>query len=394
MFFIGIDIAKRKHDAVVIDNNGTVIQKAFSFSNSLEGYNKLVSIIKKITSDKTDIVFAMESTSHYWLALYSKLIKDGYLVHVINPIQSNALRGLFIRQAKTDPIDALIIAEVVRFGKFSSTNFPKEKILFLREMCRNRLYMVDSVSDLKRKVTALIDQVFPEYDKIFSDIFLVSSMAILLKYPTPTKLIRAKESTLTNILSKASGNHFGSEKAKEILLAAKNTFGIDDTYDTYSTLIKKYLNQIKFIQKDIAEIEKKISDIMQEIGSTITTIPGVSTILGAIILSEIGDVSRFNSPNKLAAFAGIDPSIKQSGDYSSIRNHMSKRGSPYLRRALWMACTTSIQFDPMFKEYYLKKRSEGKSYMTTLGHISKKLITVIFAILRDNKKYEPVITAA
>lgn len=210
-----------------------------------------------------------------------------------------------------------------------------------------------------------------------------------------TKKINVFAEVWTKIIDKAEGgNHFGSEKAKEILLAAKNTFGIDDTYDTYSTLIKKYLNQIKFIQKDIAEIEKKISDIMQEIGSTITTIPGVSTILGAIILSEIGDVSRFSSPNKLAAFAGIDPSIKQSGDYSSIRNHMSKRGSPYLRRALWMACTTSIQFDPMFKEYYLKKRSEGKSYMTTLGHISKKLITVIFAILRDNKKYEPVITAA
>ena len=394
MFFVGIDIAKRKHEAVVIDEKGRIVQKPFHFPNFLSGYNSLISLVKRITSTRKDVVFGMESTSHYWLALYSHLIKDGYTTHVINPIQSDAFRGLFIRQAKTDPIDAVIIAEVIRFGKYSSTHFPQHKILALREMCRNRLYMVDSVSDLKRKITALIDQIFPEYEEIFSDIFLVSSIEVLYRYPTPKKLLHIRKDTLTNLLIKCSGGHFGSAKADEIMDAAKNSFGIDDPYDVYANLIKTYLKQIKFIQKNISEMEQKITEIMDEIGSPITSIPGIGFTLGAVILSEIGDISRFKSADKLAAFAGIDPSIKQSGDYSSIRNHMSKRGSPYLRRALWMACTPAVQFDPMFHAYYLKKRSEGKSHMKTMGHVAKKMICVIYAVLRDNKEYQPILTVA
>ena len=394
MFFVGIDIAKRKHEAVVIDEKGRIVQKPFHFPNFLSGYNSLISLVKRITSTRKDVVFGMESTSHYWLALYSHLIKDGYTTHVINPIQSDAFRGLFIRQAKTDPIDAVIIAEVIRFGKYSSTHFPQHKILALREMCRNRLYMVDSVSDLKRKITALIDQIFPEYEEIFSDIFLVSSIEVLYRYPTPKKLLHIRKDTLTNLLIKCSGGHFGSAKADEIMDAAKNSFGIDDPYDVYANLIKTYLKQIKFIQKNISEMEQKITEIMDEIGSPITSIPGIGVTLGAVILSEIGDISRFKCADKLAAFAGIDPSIKQSGDYSSIRNHMSKRGSPYLRRALWMACTPAVQFDPMFHAYYLKKRSEGKSHMKTMGHVAKKMICVIYAVLRDNKEYQPILTVA
>ena len=394
MFFVGIDIAKRKHEAVVIDEKGRIVQKPFHFPNSLSGYNSLISLVKRITSTRKDVVFGMESTSHYWLALYSHLIKGGYTTHVINPIQSDAFRGLFIRQAKTDPIDAVIIAEVIRFGKYSSTHFPQHKILALREMCRNRLYMVDSVSDLKRKITALIDQIFPEYEEIFSDIFLVSSIEVLYRYPTPKKLLHIRKDTLTNLLIKCSGGNFGSAKADEIMDAAKNSFGIDDPYDVYANLIKTYLKQIKFIQKNISEMEQKITEIMDEIGSPITSIPGIGFTLGAVILSEIGDISRFKSADKLAAFAGIDPSIKQSGDYSSIRKHMSKRGSPYLRRALWMACTPAVQFDPMFHAYYLKKRSEGKSHMKTMGHVAKKMICVIYAVLRDNKEYQPILTVA
>lgn len=394
MFFVGIDIAKRKHEAVVIDEKGRIVQKPFHFPNFLSGYNSLISLVKRITSTRKDVVFGMESTSHYWLALYSHLIKDGYTTHVINPIQSDAFRGLFIRQAKTDPIDAVIIAEVIRFGKYSSTHFPQHKILALREMCRNRLYMVDSISDLKRKITALIDQIFPEYEEIFSDIFLVSSIEVLYRYPTPKKLLHIRKDTLTNLLIKCSGGNFGSAKADEIMDAAKNSFGIDDPYDVYANLIKTYLKQIKFIQKNISEMEQKITEIMDEIGSPITSIPGIGVTLGAVILSEIGDISRFKCADKLAAFAGIDPSIKQSGDYSSIRNHMSKRGSPYLRRALWMACTPAVQFDPMFHAYYLKKRSEGKSHMKTMGHVAKKMICVIYAVLRDNKEYQPILTVA
>lgn len=394
MFFVGIDVSKQKHEAVITDENGAVIQKPFLFPNSLEGYYKLISKVREVTLRKSEIVFGMESTSHYWLALYSRLQKEGYQVHVINPIQSNALRNLFIRQAKTDPIDSVVIAEVIRFGRFSSANVPTYKLHALRELCRNRLYMVDCISDLKRKATALIDQVFPEYDKLFSDIFLVSSAEVLKKYPTPDKLLHVRKDTLAKFLLKHSGGHFGLAKAIQLIDAAQNTFGIQDPLGVYAGLISTYIKQMQFMQKIVASLDEKIAGLMAEIDSPITSISGIGSTLGAVILSEIGDISRFQSSDKLAAFAGVDPTVKQSGDYSSIKNHMSKRGSPYLRRAIWMACNAAIHSDPMFQEYYHKKRAQGKNHMVALGHVTKKMVSVVYAVLRDNTKYQPVMQAA
>lgn len=391
MYYVGIDIAKRKHEAVVTDDKGNIIIKAFSFTNDLNGYHYLLNKIKLVTKFREQISFGMESTSHYWLALYTRLMKDGYTVHVFNPIQSDALRGMYIRQSKTDARDSFIIAEVIRFGKYSESNVPQEKLFALRELSRNRYFIVDSVSDLKRKTIALIDQVFPEYEKLFSNIFVASSMALLLKYPTPEKMKNANSQTKGNLLSRASNGYFGLGKAKEIKDAAKNTFGIIDSCGIYANLIVVYIKQILFIQEQIEAIDKQIIEILSELESKITTITGIGAKLGAVILSEIGDISRFKSADKLAAYAGIDPTVKQSGDFCAIKNHMSKRGSPYLRRALWQACVIAVKHDPMFKAYYEKKAAEGKRYMNIIGHCTRKMVSVIYAVLRDNKSYTPMV---
>jgi len=391
MFYVGIDIAKRSHEAVVLDEGGNVIQKAFSFSNSCTGFNTLLDYLRRITRTKPQFVFGMESTSHYWLPLFTRLKKEGYAVHVINPIQSHALRGLYIRKLKTDDRDSKIIADLIRFGRYSETQVPQEKRFALREMCRNRFYLVDSASDLKRKATALIDQVFPEYNTLFSGVFLVSSVELLLKYPTPDIIGRAHLDTITSLLLRSSGGHFGKGKAMEIKEATKNTFGVPDSCGAYAELIRVFLAQIRFIQKQVAALDEKIDAIMAELNTQITSIAGVGSVLGAAILSEIGDISRFKSSDKLAAFAGIDPSVRQSGDFSSTKNHMSKRGSPYLRRAIWMASTVAVKYDPIFKAYYDKKAAEGMKYMKIIGHCTKKMASVIFAVLRDDKAYTPVL---
>ena len=250
--------------------------------------------------------------------------------------------------------------------------------------------MVDSVSDLKRKTTALIDQVFPEYEKLFSNNFGVSSMALLLKYPTPEKLKNVSLQSLAKLLSKASNGYFGLGKAKEVKETAKSTFGVIDNCGIYATLISTYIKQILFIQDQVKEIDSQIAEIMSELDSKITTINGIGQALGAVIISEIGDISRFQNSDKLAAYAGVDPTVKQSGDYCAVRNHMSKRGSPYLRRAIWQASVIAVGCDPMFKAYYDKKASEGKRYMNIIGHCTRKMISVIFAVLRDDKEYIPM----
>lgn len=389
MFFVGIDVAKRSHEAVITDDKGGIVHKSFSFSNNCTGYNQLLVCIRRISNQRGEFTIGMESTSHYWLALYTRLKKDGYTVYVINPLQSDSMRGMYIRKSKTDARDSFLIAEVLRFGVFSNTQVPQEKLLALRELCRNRFFLMDCTSDLKRKTIAILDQVFPEYETLFSDVFGETSLALLSQFPTPDRIRSARTSTIEKLIHKVSRGRFGLAKAAQIKQLAKDSFGVDDVCGVYSTLILTFIRQIQSFLQSVEEIDDKIQSIMQSFETAIASIPGIGPILGAVILSEVGDISRFKSADKLAAFAGIDPTVKQSGEFTGTKNHMSKRGTPYLRRALWMASTIAVQHDPMFKAFYEKKSAEGLRYMTIIGHVTKKMTSVIFAVLRDNKPYFP-----
>ena len=211
--------------------------------------------VKKLTNIKSQIVFAMESTAHYWLALYTRLKKDGYTVIVLNPIQTRAMREMFIRKTKTDAKDSFVIAELIRFGRYVESNVAQDKLLALKELCRNRAYMVDMASDLKRKIIALIDRVFPEYEAQFDSMFCKSSVAVLKKYPTPQRLSNAHLSKLTEILWSNSNGYFGEWKAKELKTLARNSFGIEDCENTYSTLIESMLDQLQSLTETTDELE-------------------------------------------------------------------------------------------------------------------------------------------
>lgn len=394
MFIIGIDIAKRSHEAVIITEDGQIVRKAFNFRNNCTGYNLLLEQVRKLTNIKSQIVFAMESTAHYWLALYARLLKDGYTVIVLNPIQSHSLRELYIRKTKTDAKDSMIIADLVRFGRCQASNVPQDKVLALRELCRSRAYLIDTAADLKRKLIALLDRIFPEYETLFDSIFGKASVAVLRKYPTPQKLKNAHLEKLTEILWESSGGRFGEWKARQLKEAAYSSFGIEDSCGVYSALLGMFLEQILSLAEQADLIEKQIASLLKEFDTQLTSIPGVGTVLAATILSEIGDIARFSSADKLLAFAGLDPSVKQSGEFKSNQNRMSKRGSPYLRRAIWLASTVAVQCDPMFGAYYEKKMSEGLHYMNVIGHVSRKMTAVIFAVLRDGQPYQPVLPNA
>lgn len=387
MYIVGVDIAKRSHEATVIDVSGNIIKKPFNFKNDADGFLKLISALDAISTNPTDFVIGMESTSHYWLALYSNLERRGYTVHVFNPLQSNALREMFIRQVKSDERDCFVIAEVIRFGRYTEGGMPPTDIYELREMCRARFSMVDMVSDLKRKVIALLDQVFPEYELLFTNIFGLTSSELLRNCSTPEEILAIDTEKLIEIISVPSRKRFGRQKAEEIQALAENSFGIVLNYDTMGVLIKQHMEHIRFSEQQIVELDTRIALLFSKFDTYITTVPGVGPVLGATIYSEIGDISRFSSATKLAAFAGIDPTVKQSGEFTATRNHMSKRGSPYLRRALWQASTIAVHYDPAIRAFFQKKRAEGKPYMNAIGHVTRKLTNIIFAVLRDNKPY-------
>lgn len=387
MIIVGIDIGKHRHEASIIDSDGKVLCHPFSFANSQAGLSKLMQAVRGL---KQPVTFGLEATGHYWLALYTHLRQEGYPVCVINPIQSDALRELYIRKTKNDARDSFIIAEVIRFGRYTNTQIVSGDLLSLRELCRQRFYLVDQISSLKRKVIALMDQLFPEYEKLFSDLFGASSLELLSTYTTPEEIAAVDTDKLAELLSTASRGRLGRDKALEIQDAARNAFGILLGGDTLALIIRQQIQLIRVQEQAIAVLEGVIARMYDSFDTQLTTITGIGPTLAAVIFSEIGDIKRFDSPVKLAAFAGVDPTVKQSGDFSATHCKMSKRGSPYLRRAIWLAALNAAFKDPAIHAYYDKKRAEGKPHMTVMGHVCRKMVSIIFAVLRDNSPYVPV----
>lgn len=390
MFYVGIDIAKHNHEASVTDSKGKLLSKSISFSNSQNGCEKLIALLQRFGATIDNTIIGMEATGHYWLSVYSFLFELGYNLKVINPIQSEAFRKMYIRQTKNDSKDSYVIAQIMRFGEFSTTSLSDENIMAIRQLSRYRISLVDECSDWKRKVISLLDQVFPEYSSIFSDTFGVTSKEVLLKYPTPEDMISVSAKKLSTLLNKASRGRFNINKANQLKNTASRSFGIKFAKNAFSFQIKQMISQIIFIENQLDELEKEISSLLYKTNQVITSIIGIGDVLGAIIIGEIGDISRFESASKLVAFAGLDVKVNQSGQFSGNQMKISKRGSPYLRRAIWTAANRAAFVDPVLSNYYQSLRARGKHHLTAVGGVARKLCNIIFAVLRDNKLYSPI----
>lgn len=390
MFYVGIDIAKRNHEVAVISDSSEVIIAPFSFANSNQGCQKLLATFTKAGITKDNSSVAMEATGHYWFAVYFFLADLGFNVTVFNPIQTDAFRDLSIRKVKNDSVDSVVIAQFLRFGQFSACNVPQENIIALKNLSRFHFSLVDLCSDLKRKVICLLDQVFPEYESLFSDVFGVTSKQLLLSYNTPDDFARISTTKLTNFLHKASRGRLGRDRAEKIKAAAEHSIGISFALNSFSFQIKQLVEQIDFTEKQIEALDNEISHLLSVSDcSVITTITGINGVLGAAIVGEIGDISRFESAPKLVAYAGLDASVKQSGDFTGTKNKISKRGSPYLRRALWLAAFVASQHDPVLSLYYSNLIARGKSHKLAITAVSRKLCNIVWAVLKTKTPYIP-----
>lgn len=391
MYIVGIDIAKRTHVGAITDDKGLHIGKSFRIDNSVEGFESLLKKLAEVNPDISQFVFGMEATGHYWLNLYTWLCDRNFTVHVINPIQSDALRKLDIRQTKTDAIDAYLIADCIRLGKYCATNLADDDMITLRDLTRQRFYLVDMASDIKKKVIAMMDRIFPEYESLFSDMFGRTSLDLLKECTTPEEVLALDTARLAEILRKSSKGRFKQEKAEELQKTARNSFAVLLSSKTTSLLVKQMIEQIELLESQISEIEKIIEELYSKFGCKLTKIPGMGTTLAAVILSEIGDISRFQTPKQLTAYAGLDPVLKQSGKNRGLGYHMSKRGSPYLRRALWLAANSIRKWDTSFAYAHQKKIDSGKNKSQALGFISHKLLNVVFTVLKNNIDYVPML---
>ena len=388
MFYLGIDIAKVNHVASLINEDGSILVKAIKFTNSNEGLQKLIDSISEY--DQSQIYCAMEATGTYWLSLFSALTDKGFNVSVFNPYQIKSFRGAYSnRKQKNDVIDSILIANFLSFNGTKQTSLPNDDLVALKNLTRYRSNLVSNISKAKTQVTGILDKIFPEYSELFSDTFGEASKQILLNCPTPNEIVNFNTRKLANILKKASRGRHSTDKVREVKSLAKNSFGIKFTGDACSFEIKQLVNQIIFLENQAHELEVKIKELYSKLDNHLQSIPGIGEVTAPIILAEIGDINNFSTPSKLTAFAGIDPSENQSGNKKSTDEKTSKRGSPYLRHAIYLAAMVASNNDPIMHDYKKKKRAQGKHHYVALAGVERKLLGIIFHVLKENRDYRP-----
>jgi transposase len=384
MMYCGIDVAKLKHAVSLMDDKGQTLKAVFTITNTRSGFDRLLAELQNLTGEVT---VGLEATGHYWLALYDELTRKSYPVIVLNPMQVAAYRKSGIRKIKSDITDAVWIADYIRIANVPVSELNLPVFLQLRELSRFRFRLTEQVGNLKRKLLAILDRVFPEYERLFSNVFLQASRSVLQEAVSAQEFADFNLQELTDILAEASRGRFGQEKAEKIQEKARQSVGVGFLTNAVHLEMRCLLAQLELLDDQRDQIDLAIADLMNQIPQHITSIPGIGPVTGAAILAEIGDIQRFETVDKLVAYAGIDPSVYQTGQFEASEAHMSKRGSPYLRHALWLASTAALLHDPSLKAYYQKKRNEGKHHGTALGAVCHKLIARIFVVLKEQRAY-------
>ena len=380
---IGIDLAKRRHSAAVVAPGGERLLAGFEFANDGEGFASLLARLSEVGATCGESGVCLEATGHYGRNLIAFLEAHGYAVFEVNPLLTSSWRrAMSVRKVKNDAVDAEALAMWLLAGNPTRRRRSKSETDDLRSLARSRTSLSHIVGDCKRRAHAIVDVVFPEFHGFFSDDFCKAGRAVLGRWGSAAGVARARVDSVGRVMREASGGRFGREDAVRLKALARKSVGHSSAPLEFQ--LRQLMAQMEFTQGQMAELDAELERMLE--GSPITTIPGIGTVCGAIVLGEIGDVSRFSSASQIVAFAGCDPSVFESGELEGAR-HLSKRGSPYLRWGLWLAANRARMSDPVLREYYLKKRSEGKCHKVALSAVVRKLCAIVFAVLRDGKPY-------
>lgn len=391
MHYVGIDIAKRGHVVAVRGADGEPCGQAVGFGNDERGFSALLGRLAELGVDCSDCIVAMESTGHYWIALWEFLSERGWPVAVVNPVLTDAYRKMdSLRKTKTDKVDALVIAGFARFRGLGPTSVSPEVTDGVKQLTRYRAHLVKERTALKNRATACADRVFPELAEVVGGMKSATARALLRDFGTPGRIAETDIRTLEKAVRTASRGRFGRAKAEEVKAAAKRSVGATFAAESVAFELKSLVDTVEYLDRQIDELEAEACREMdQEVRALLTSIPGIADVSAATIAAEIGAPERFENPKKLVAYAGIDASTSDSGDFESAENHMSKRGSSYLRYALMTAADRARVHDPYFGDYYDSMIARGKHHYVAVSGVARKLCGVILAVLRERRPYEP-----
>lgn len=386
MIFVGIDVAKSKHDCFIADQSGTPLEKPFSFPNSKPGFLKLMSLIH-LHADDGNVKVGLEATGHYGRNLLHFLAQQNVQVFLVNPLQTSLFRkSSSLRKAKTDPIDAralvkLLIAEP-DLKPYSPLSYTMDS---LKSLTRYRFRCVRARAKAKAALSRIVVQIFPELESLVPSIHCRYIYSLLKAYPDVEKLAKASIASLTRLIAKASRNRHGKQMAKKIQQSARESIGYTTIGEQQELL--DIIEAIERWDERIKEIDEVIEKECKDTVSPLLSIPGIGLVTGSGILAELGNFARFSDADKALAYAGMVPSIYQSGQYISSHAKIEKRGSKYLRYALYNAAASVIRYNAEFKKYAEKKKQEGKHYFVVLIHVARKLLRVMMHLMKTGKTY-------
>ena len=390
MIYAGVDIAKVDHVIGAVDETGAEAARPMKFKNSEAGFERCIAWLESVAESEDDVFVGMEATGHYWKACFAYLMAAGYRVCVVNPMQVHAMRKLkSLSGVKNDRIDSWLIAETLRQGDYDETRLATDEVQALKQLTRYHQGPKQELAAVKTQAICVLDAYFPEYAALFSDMFGAASLKVLAECPTPSEVARKRASSIAKLLSEGSRGRLGDAKAAEVKAAAKSSVGIRLGEEAASFQIRTMVSQVEFLNATIAKVEKEVASLLGKVEPDITTIPGVSTTTGAQIVAEIGDVKRFRNAASIVKYAGLNSGVDESGKYSAEGVPITKHGSPYLRRSLWLAANRARQYDPRLKEYYDKLRRKGKPHRVAVTAVARKLCHVVYAVMRDGKPYDP-----
>jgi len=387
MYLVGIDISKYKHDCFIATETGCVIQKNLSFLNSKEGFNQLKKLLQSLDSSQV-MRIGLEATGHYGFNLKMFLEKNGFSFMEFNPLLTHKFsQAQSLRKTKTDPLDAKSIAKLLLSVEYKTYPPQSYHMFFLKSLSRLRSSLVKQRSKHLVQLTNILDYLFPEFKPFFHHKFSETALFLLEKFSSPLKMSRMNLTHYESLRVHSRG-HFSYANFIQLKTLAQNTVGSSDSILLIE--LSSILHLFKSVNLEIKNIELQIQLLIADIPSPILSIPGIGVISAASILSEFGYIPRFDSPAQMLSFAGMDPAIYQSGTESK-KGRMVKRGSGYLRAALFKVAEYSLIWNPVFYDYYKKKRSEGKSHLVALSHLARKLVRLIFTLETKQIKFDPAL---
>lgn len=391
MVYAGVDIAKVDHVIGAVDERGSEVSRPMGFKNSAAGFERCEAWLEGVAGEPSDVLVGMEATGHYWMALYAFLVSRGYSVAVIDPVQVRAVRRLKgLDRVKNDRVDAGLIAETLRIGQYDPTRLATDEVQSLRSLTRYRQSLKAELAEVKTQCLCLLDSYFPELPGAFSDVFGAAGRAVLSRSPLPSELARRRTDSLQRDISEAArGSRRMDGKAAELRALAKGSVGIRLGEAAASMQVRSLVRQMDFLDAECAKFDALIRELLERVEPLVLTIPGVSYATGAQIVAEIGDVSRFRNAPALVSYAGLNSGVNQSGKFDSGGGPITKHGSPYLRRALWLAASRARQYDPSLRAFYERKRAEGKCHRVAVTAVARKLCHIVFAVMRDGVPYDP-----